>query len=272
MRLALALTISLLGLQAQAADCPPLTDFDDLHQLGQRAEQGDSCTSRDLARYYDSQGVDTFARYYYQMAASQGDRSVDARLLEMYLATADAGERSLYRDWLEQAAVAGVAAAQREMGSYLLARDPDEEQRMDAMHWFELAAKQADRQAQFLLAEQYWSDQRGGEDLAGGDERGAHFASDDNKALSWLCKSALAGYPRAQFVLSEAYSYGRGMPSDQEQRHLWLEKAAAGGDADAIVWLDDSDRAWYTRAENWLKRQLSDAEARCPDSVAQVEQ
>lgn len=281
MRPALALTLALLpclhvqAAQGDACVAPPDVELSVIHELQQKAAQGDVCASLTVARFSDSQQQYMNSRYYYLLAAKQGDLSSDQRLLELYRTTSEnIVQQAIYEEWLVAAAERGMVEAQLELGSYLLAWKTDGQDRIGAMFWFETAAKQGNLQAQYLLSEQYRSDMVEEADMgiASGDEAALHYAHDDTKAALWLCKAAQGGLPRAQAALAEAYSFGRGeVPLDQDQRRLWLEKAAANGDADAIAQLDDSAEPWYTRAENWGKRQLITAEARCPDVALAVE-
>lgn len=281
MRPALVLAFTLLPcLHAQAAStdaCVPAPDVDvvDIHALQEKAAAGDVCASLTVARFSDSQQQYMNSRYYYLLAAKQGDLSSDQRLLELYRTTSEnIVQQAIYEEWLVAAAERGMVEAQLELGSYLLAWKESGQDRIGAMFWFETAAKQGNLQAQYLLSEQYRSDMVENVDLgiASGDETAMHYAHDDTKSASWLCKAALGGLPRAQSALAEAYSFGRGpIPLDQDQRRLWLEKAAANGETDAIAQLDDSTEPWYTRAENWGKRQLITDEARCPDVALAVE-
>lgn len=281
MRPALVLALALLPcLHAQAAStdtcvAAPDVDIADIHALQEKAAEGDVCASLTVARFSDSQQQYMNSRYYYLLAAKQGDLSSDQRLLELYRTTSEnIVQQAIYEEWLVAAAERGMIEAQLELGSYLLAWKEDSQDRIGAMFWFETAAKQGNLQAQYLLSEQYRSDmvEQTDMDMASGDDVAMHFAHDDTKAASWLCKAAQGGLPRAQAALAEAYSFGSGViPLDQDQRRLWLEKAAANGDTDAVAQLDDSAEPWYTRAENWGKRQLITDEARCPDVALAVE-
>ena len=277
--LALVFALALLPcLHAQAASANtcvanPAIELEEVHVLQERAAS-DICASLEVARFADRQEDYMNARYYYLLAAEQGDTSSDQRLLELYRTTSEnIVQQALYEKWLVAAAERGMVEAQLELGSYLLAWKADGQDRIGAMFWFETAAKQGNLQAQYLLSEQYRSDMAEEPmDMVSGDEAALHYAHDDTKAAGWLCKAAQGGLSRAQSALAEAYSFGRGViPLDQDQRRLWLEKAAANGDTDAIAQLDDSAEPWYTRAENWGKRQLITDEARCPEVALAVE-
>ena len=277
MRPALVLALALLPcLNAQAAStdaCVPAPDVDiaDIHALQEKAAEGDVCASLTVARFSDSQQQYMNSRYYYLLAAKQGDLSSDQRLLELYRTTSEnIVQQAIYEEWLVAAAERGMVEAQLELGSYLLAWKEDSQDRIGAMYWLEQAAKQGNLQAQYALGEQYWSDAAEAVDMgmASGDETAMHYAHDDAKALEWTCQAALGGHPRARYVLAEAYGSGRGVEANQDQRILWLEMAADSGDADAIAMLDDSSEPWYTRAENWGKRQLISEMALCRSALA----
>jgi TPR repeat protein len=280
MRHALAFTLALLPClhaQATATDtcvAAPDVELEIIHALQEKAAQGDVCASLTVARFADSQQQYMNSRYYYLLAAKQGDLSSDQRLLELYRTTSEnIVQQALYEEWLVAAAERGMVEAQVELGSYLLAWKSDGQDRIGAMFWFETAAKQGNLQAQYLLSEQYRSDMaEEAMGIASGDETAMHYAHDDTKSIGWLCKAAQGGLPQAQYALAEAYSFGSGgAPLDQDQRRLWLETAAASGHPDAIVQLDDSAEPWYTRAENWGKRQLITDEASCPDAAQTVD-
>lgn len=273
MRRALAFTLALLPyLPAQGATdaCVPAAEIeqDELDALAARAKQGDVCASLTAARFADNREQYMAARFYYLLAASQGDTSSDQRLLELYRKSENLVQQALYEKWLADAAERGLVEVQVELGRYLLAWKEDSQDRIGAMFWFETAAKQGNLQAQYLLSEQYRSDMAEDTDMdaVSGDDLALHYARDDAKATSWLCSAAKGGLAQAQYALAEAYSFGRGVPLDQDQRRLWLERAAAAGHPDAIAQLDDSGEPWYVRAENWSKRKLISAEATCPDT------
>lgn len=271
--LAIACTLALLhGLTAQAAtdSCIANPDIDqiELDALAERARQGDLCSSLAVARYADSVERYMTARFYYLLAASQGDTSSDQRLLELYRQSENLVQQALYEKWLADAAERGLVEVQAELGRYLLAWKSGSQDRIGAMFWLETAAKRGHLEAQYLLSEQYSSDlvEESDLDAVGSDDLALHYARDDAKAAQWLCRAAAGGLPQAQYALAEAYSFGNIVPLDQDQNRLWLEKAAASGHPDAIAQLDDSAEPWYVRAENWGTRQLIRAEASCPDS------
>lgn len=273
----LACTLALFhGLTAQAStdSCVANPDIDqaELDALAARARQGDLCSSLAVARYADSGERYMTARFYYLLAASQGDTSSDQRLLELYRQSENLVQQALYEKWLADAAERGLVEVQAELGRYLLAWKSSSQDRIGAMFWLETAAKQGHLEAQYLLSEQYRSDlvEESDLDAVGGDDLALHYARDNAKAAQWLCKAAQGGLPQAQYALAEAYSFGHIVPLDQDQNRLWLEKAAASGHPDATAQLDDHAEPWYVRAENWATRALIRAEASCPEAASGV--
>jgi TPR repeat protein len=59
----------------------------------------------------------------------------------------------------------------------------------------------------------------------------------DSRAVELFEKAAAAGHVRAQINLGILYLRGQGMPADLIQARAWLEKAAAGGDPQALYTL-----------------------------------
>lgn len=271
----LALLGSLGAGSAWATTCAIVVDPADapgVEALKDKAAVGDACAQFNLGYVYYTRQAYSVSELWYAGAADQGVARAAFELAILYRDELLPGGDAKRIPLLEQAANQGLDLAQVELGvDYLLLGD-DPQQQFIAMQWFEKAAVQGNTHAQYLLAEEYWTDDNGIQDISSGDELAARYVSNDDKALQWLCKAAQGGYPRAQYGLSHAYSIGRGMPSNQIQRRLWLEKAAASGYQEAIDELDNSDTAWYTQAEQWLKRQTVSEEARCPDVALALEQ
>jgi len=238
--------------------------------LQQQAEAGDACAQFNLGYLsYSQQDYARSARWYTQ-AAEQGVARAAFEIAILYrdqlLPDPDGEEER----WLTRAATQGLALAQAELGILYLSRSDDPDARIKAMQWFERAALQGDVQSMYLLGELYWSDDAGVQFQAEGDELAAHFASDDSKALHWICQAASSNHAPAQLSMSDAYGNGRGTQSDQLQRQLWLELAAASGSEEAKERLSQDDSAWYIQLEKWTQQQLSDDSARCPPSSTQT--
>lgn len=232
------------------------------------ANAGDGCAQFNLGFTYYTQQQYSRAEQWYAKAAKQGNTRAAFEIAMMYrddLLTNDAQQR---QHWLQQAAEQGLDIAQVELALDFL----DEQDHLSAMYWFEQAAAQGRPQAQYLLGEQYWSDLRGVEMMAEGDERAMRYSSSDAKALYWTCLAAKQDYPDAQYAMSEAYSIGRGLPVSRAQRQLWLQKAAANGHEEAKLYADNSSEPWYSRAESWLQRKTDRSVISCPDDPQVLEQ
>ena len=266
--LASALLLCTLTSQAAIKHCPVTidqSDDDNILDHLQRANNGDACAQFNMGyQFYTQQDYPESERWYAK-AAEQGVSRAAFEIAMLYRDKLLPGDDSERKRWLNQAAEQGFTQAQVELGIDYLDNPGDQDERYQAMHWFEQAADQGDIQSQYLLGELYWSRDSGVEFAASGDERAIHFSSDDSKALYWICKAAQSNHAPAQFSLSEAYSTGTGVPVNRDQQQLWLELAASNGSEEAKERLDDSDLPWYTRLENWGKRQMINETAQCPD-------
>lgn len=271
----LALLGSLGAGSAWATTCTIVVDPADapgVEALKAKAAVGDACAQFNLGYVYYTRQAYPVSELWYAQAADQGVARAAFELAILYRDELLPGGDAKRIPLLEQAANQGLDLAQVELGVDYLLQGDDPQQQFIAMQWFEKAAVQGNTHAQYLLAEEYWTDDNGIQDISSDDGLAERYVSNDDKALQWLCKAALGGHEQAQYALSHAYSIGRGMPSNQIQRRLWLEKAAASGHPDAIAELGTSDTAWYTQAEQWLKRQTVSEEARCPDVALALEQ
>ena len=269
MLLASALLFCAFSSQAASKHCPVLIDQSDKANIldyAQRANDGDACAQYNMGYQYYTQQDYRESERWYSKAAEQGVSRAAFDVAMLYRDNLLPGDDSERKRWLNQAAEQGFMLAQVELGIDYLDNPGDQDERYQAMHWFEQAADQGDIQSQYLLGELYWSRNSGVEFAASGDERAMHFSSDDSKALYWICKAAQSNHAAAQFSLSEAYSTGTGVAVNRDQQRLWLELAASNGSEEAKARLDDSDLPWYTRLENWGKRQMIDETAQCPDS------
>ncbi|UCJ14879.1 sel1 repeat family protein [Pseudomonas sp. MM211] len=256
-------------LAAQADSSPPCPVYDiadtpdSVGMERDKAESGDLCAQFNLGFYhYTHQSYDAAERMY-ALAAEQGNARAAFEIAILYrdgLLEDNAGQR---RQWMEKSAELGADLAQIELGIDHWEQRDDHQQLYQAMYWFEQAASQGNTQGQYLLGEGYWAD-RGVEGFAGDDQLAMRFGRDEELGAYWVCKAAEQGDAQAQFAISEAYSIGRGVPPSSIQRHLWLTRAGDNGHEEALTWLDESNTAWYTRLENWAKRQMSNEVATCP--------
>lgn len=82
-----------------------------------------------------------------------------------------------------------------------------------------LAAEQGDPDAQFNLANKYYS--------------GSGKVHDYAEALKWYHRAAEQGYSDAQYNLGAIYINGVGVAQDKVRAHMWLNIAATNGDINA---------------------------------------
>ncbi|MBC9251555.1 hypothetical protein A9179_14885 [Pseudomonas alcaligenes] len=263
----------LLALNAQAEVAPGCevnidsSSAENIFQYHSQASNGDACSQFNLGYLHYTQQEYEKAEKWYAKAAEQGISRAAFEIAMLYRDNLLPGGKEPQMRWLQQAAEQGLAMAQAELGSELLDDQQNGNELFIAMQWLEKAATQGHAQAQYLLGEQYWTDRHATLDVSidpDGDELFQRYTSNDSKALYWLCQAAQNGSEFAQYSLSDAYSRGRGMPVDQMQSRLWLEKAAANGDPDAIAIVENDTSSWESKAELWVKRQLGDSEPRCP--------
>lgn len=255
--------------QAASKVCPVLIDQSDQANIldyMQRANGGDACAQYNMGYQYYTQQDYSESERWYAKAAEQGVSPAAFDIAMLYRDNLLPGDDSERKRWLNQAAEQGLALAQIELGIDYLDNPGDPDERVQAMHWFEQAANQDNVQSQYLLGELYWTRESGVQFAASDDERALHFSSDDSKALYWICKAAQNNSAPAQFSLSEAYGAGNVVPFNRTQQQLWLELAASNGSDEAKEQLDDSNMPWYSRLEQWAKRQMINQTAQCPDS------
>jgi TPR repeat protein len=125
----------------------------------------------------------------------------------------DAADRSRARRWLQQAAEAGYAPAQFELGSYYDAANAEP---IDHMLWFQKAADQGHPEAQRFVAMH--------EDAVGHHEL----------ATEWFRKAAENGEAAAQFELGIRLRVGSFADREPTQAAHWLRRAADQGHAGAL--------------------------------------
>jgi len=148
-----------------------------------------------------------------------------------------------------------------------------------AVTWFRLAAKQGDKQAQYLFAMLY----RDGEGVS----------RDDTQAVLWLKLAAAQNQPEAQYQLANMLEYGRGVDvADLKAAIGWYKKAAVAGhhaaelrmamllsaghglaknDAQALAWAIKAASSNNVSAKSFLQRLLNriTAKAAAGDAAAQ---
>jgi TPR repeat protein len=115
--------------------------------------------------------------------------------------------------WLKKAAIAGDAPAQFELAKALhegkmgLAQDLAQ-----AWKWFELAAKQGDGKASFMLARMA--------------AHGQGVPRDLELSVQWLQEGSHQRNAQAMYQLSAAYANGEGIPRNMMQARYWLNMSA----------------------------------------------
>jgi TPR repeat protein len=85
--------------------------------------------------------------------------------------------------------------------------------------WFELAAEQGEKVAQFNLGTMY--------------DQGVGVTQDYAEAAAWFRLAAEQGYDEAQFNLGFMYAQGQGMPQDYVEAGKWWRLTAEQGIASA---------------------------------------
>ena len=155
---------------------------------------------------------------------------------------ADASAERKLMSWSRQ----NMPVAQRELG-LLYQRRPD--QRADALHLFEQAARAGDTEAAFQLGEMLrigvigvapqpaaaapWYRIAAGQKHAKAAlvlgllyKNGDGVVRDDAQAAHWLNAASEAGNPHAMFLLSYIYREGRGVDQDRVKARNLLEESA----------------------------------------------
>ncbi len=93
-----------------------------------------------------------------------------------------------------------------------------------------VAAERGDADAQFALADHYYS--------------GVGVIKDFTEAARWYRKAAEQGEARAQSALAMCYLLGKGVPKDHAEAVKWCRKAAAQGDEGAQNFLREIGETW----------------------------
>jgi len=120
--------------------------------------------------------------------------------------------------WLYQAAVNGRSSkeSQRILGQSFFTGNNVPQNYKEGIHWYELAAKGGDSEAQSELAFIYFT--------------GRFVGKDYNKAKHWFEVAARNGYPMAQYNMGILWYTGNGVPEiDTKKAYAWFNIAAANG-------------------------------------------
>ena len=125
--------------------------------------------------------------------------------------------------WFEQAARQGHIAAQYETGKLLLSHDPEVHDPDLGIQWLECAAQNKNSYAVYRLGKEYL--------------KGRIVEKNSVKATDYLTQSAEAGNQYAQYTLAKLYLEGH----NQEQSRYWFTQSAAQGNHYAQFFLDRWD-------------------------------
>ncbi len=127
------------------------------------------------------------------------------------------------REYLE-AAMAGDARAQCQLGDlYYLGRGGPKDSR-EALHWYRAAAEQGHSRCLLWLGTMY--------------ENGLETQPDHQAAADFYRIAAERGDAKAQFRLAKMYRRGRGLPQDPVNAFFWFSMAAAQGNREAAYLRD----------------------------------
>lgn len=178
--------------------------------------------------------LDTARKYYYGIGVAKNS----SRAFKLYLKAAKQGDvdgmfivGGLYMQgygtvidkrkafqWLYQAAINGRSSkeSQRILGESFLFGNNVPQNFTEALHWYELAAKGGDPEAQSELAFLYFT--------------GRFVGKDYDKAKHWFNIAARNGYPLAQYNMGILWYTGNGVSEvDTKKAYAWFNLAAANG-------------------------------------------
>lgn len=122
--------------------------------------------------------------------------------------------------WFEQAARQGHTAAQYAVSQILLSRDPEVHDSKLGIQWLECAVRNKNDHAAYRLGKEYL--------------KGQIVAKDTAKAMDFLTQSAEAGNHYAQYALAKLCLEEH----EPEQAHYWFTQSAAQGNGHAQFFLD----------------------------------
>lgn len=144
--------------------------------------------------------------------AKLGDAEAQANLGIMLQSR---GEYQKAAYWYQQAANAGIANAQYNMGTLYFNGEGFPKDYAKAYQWFEQAAQRDNKYAEFQLALMHYTGQ--------GVSRNAQ------REIYWYKKAAAQGLAPAQYNLGVIYTNGEEVPPDYVQAYAWMLLAQKGG-------------------------------------------
>ena len=125
--------------------------------------------------------------------------------------------------WFEQAARQGHPAAPYELGKLLLSHDSEVHDSKFGLQWLEYAAHNKNDYAAYRLGKEYL--------------KGVIVAKDTAKVVDYLTLSAEAGNQYAQYALGKIYLEAQ----EHDQAHYWFAQSAAQGNSHAQFFLSRWD-------------------------------
>ncbi len=203
-------------------------------------ENADACFA--LGVLYEEgrfvEGSKDVAKYWYLLAAKQGHPDAQCALGLMQV---NADKLIEGVDQIAEAASAGNARAQVELGKVFelgLGRD---ESVTEAFVWYRQAADQSDAEGQYQLGRCY--------------QEGIGVEADPALALNWFTEAARQQHSAAQRSIGLLYYYGQaGKDKDLETALHWMRLAAESADVQAQFYLGNIllEEKKYLEARHWF--------------------
>lgn len=144
--------------------------------------------------------------------AKLGDAEAQANLGIMLQSRGDYKQAAY---WYQQAANAGVANAEYNMGTLFFNGEGVAQDYAKAHEWFAHAARRGNKYAEFQLGMTYFT--------------GQGVNRDPNQEIFWYEKAARHGLPAAAYNLGVIYNNGEEVPPDYVRAYAWLLLAQKGG-------------------------------------------
>jgi len=193
------------------------------------------------------------AMHWFSAASQTGRRGAMRAIGEMYMkGQGIAPDAEKAKAWLDRAAEYGDGLADRKMADSLFESNP-----VEALKYYEKAAKSGDNEAAYIAAIMYNENlevrpnskrmvelmrqaAESGHAAAQADYglfvyQGRGVAKDQNAAVRWFEKSARGGDGEGQFLYAFTLAKGEGVAQNYEEAYYWLLKSGQSG-------VDDYDK------------------------------
>ena len=256
--LALATTLSLIALSAQASSCDPKTPPKIDPKIAQYNESNCAITAMDIAHKHTRDAAAAESRSNTpQMCTSmyaalmqldiykEGEwragykpiaEKVDAQyseLKERFIKTTCPQKLPLYRHLANK----GDAWAMYNLGLVYSKGSGVNQSDDEAMTWFMLAAEKEYLDAYIALGKMY-SD-------------GAAFQPELSVAFDWYSKAAMKGHAEAQYIVADMYRKGTGVNKDLSKAVEWYKKAIEQKHDGAKAKLEEMYKAGEAKKSFW---------------------